>query len=157
MKPWIKRTLFSLFGASILIGGLAACGHHRHEYGANMSAEEQSHKRSKIIERVAGKLDLTAEQRQRLGVLADKLQAQRAALVGTTTNPRAELQALVAGEKFDRTRAQALLTEKTAAIASKSPEMIAAMADFYDSLTPVQQTKVRDAMQGGRHGWWRRG
>lgn len=157
MKPWIKRTLFSLFGASILIGGLAGCGHHRHEYSANMSADEQSLKRGKIIERVAAKLDLTAEQRQRLGVLADKLQAQRAALVGTTTNPRAELQALVAGEKFDRTRAQLLLTEKTAAITSKSPDVIAAMADFYDSLTPVQQTKVREAMQGGRHGWWHRG
>jgi hypothetical protein len=31
------------------------------------------------------------------------------------------------------------------------------MADFYDSLTPAQQTKVREAMQKGRHGWWHRG
>ncbi len=124
---------------------------------AHAFCEEQTLKRGKIIERVAGKLDLTAEQRQRLGVLADKLQAQRAALVGTTTNPRAELQTLVASEKFDRTRARLLLTEKTTAITSKSPEVIAAIADFYDSLTPVQQTKVRETMQGRRHGWWHRG
>lgn len=155
MKPWIKRSLFSLFGASLLVGGLSACGHHRHEFGANMSAEDQAQKRGKIIERVSGKLDLTPEQKQRLGVLADKLQQQRVALVGSTTNPRAEVQALVATDKFDRTRAQTLLTEKTAAITSKSPEVIAAMADFYDSLTPAQQTKVREAMQG-HHGWWHR-
>lgn len=156
MKPWIKRSLFSLFGFSLLVGGLSACGHRPHESGANMSAEDLAQKRGKIIERVSGKLDLTPEQRQRLGALADKLQQQRAALVGSTTNPRAEVQALVAGEKFDRTRAQTLLAEKTAAITSTSPEVISAMADFYDSLTPAQQTQVREAMQGHR-GWWRKG
>lgn len=156
MKPWIKRTLFSLLGAGILVGGLTACGHQRHAFGSNMSAEDQAQMRSKIIERVAGKLDLNADQKQRLNVLADKLQEQRKALVGQTTNPRSEMQALVAGDKFDRSRAQTLLTEKIAAITSKSPEVITALADFYDSLTPTQQTKVREAMQG-RHGWWHRG
>lgn len=156
MKPWIKRTLYSLFGATILVGGIAGCSHHRHGYGADMSAEDQAQFRGKMVERAAIKLDLNADQKQRLGVLADKLQEQRAALVGNTKDPRAEIQALVAGEKFDRARAQTLVTEKTAALNGKSPEVIAAMADFFDSLTPAQQTKVREAMQG-RHGWWRRG
>jgi len=158
MKPWIKRTLYGLFGASILVGGLSACGHHRHDYGMGMgmSESERTEFRGKMVDRVASKLDLNAEQKQRLGVLADKLQEQRSALVGKTSDPRAEIQALVAGEKFDRTRAQTLVTEKTAALNSKSPEVIAAMADFFDSLTPAQQVKVREAMQG-RHGWWRRG
>lgn len=156
MKPWIKRTLYGLFGATILVGGLSACGHHRHDYGMGMSESERAEFRGKMVDRVAGKLDLNVEQKQRLGVLADKLQEQRSALVGKSADPRAEIQALVAGDKFDRTRAQTLVTEKTAALNSKSPEVIAAMADFYDSLTPAQQTKVREAMQG-RHGWWRRG
>jgi protein CpxP len=156
MKPWIKRTVFSLLGASILVGGLTACGHQRQAFGSNMSAEDQAQMRGKIIDRVSGKLDLNADQKQRLNVLADKLQEQRAALVGQTTDPRADMRALVAGDKFDRSPAQTLVAEKTAAISSKSPELITAMADFYDSLTPAQQTKVREAMQG-RHGWWRRG
>lgn len=156
MRPWIKRTLYGLFGASILVGGLSACGHHRHDYGMGMSETDRAEFRGKMIARVASKLDLNAEQKQRLDVLADKLQQQRSALVGKATDPRAELQALVAGDKFDRTRAQTLVTEKTAALNSKSPEVIAAMADFFDSLTPVQQTKVREAMQG-RHHWWHRG
>ena len=157
MKTWIKRSLYSLVGASIVLGGLSACGHNRHGYGSNMSAEDQAQMRGKLVERVSSKLDLNADQKQRLNVLADKLQEQRAALVGKTTNPRADAQALIAGDKFDRSRAQALVTEKTAAITGKSPEVITAMADFYDSLTPAQQTKVREAMQKGRHGWWHRG
>lgn len=156
MKPWIKRSLFGLFGATLLVGGLTACGHHSHSYSANMSAEDQAQFRGKMMERVAGKLDLNAEQKQRLGVLADKLQEQRSALVAKGVDPRAEVRALVAGDKFDRARAQALVTEKTAALNSKSPEVIAAMADFFDGLNAAQQTKVREAMQG-RHGWWRRG
>lgn len=156
MKTWIKRTLYSLFGASLLVGGLSACGHHRHDHGMGMSESERAEFRVKMLDRVSDKLDLNAEQKQRLGVLADRLQEQRSALVGKTTDPRADIQALVSGEKFDRTRAQTLVTEKTAALNSKSPEVIAAMADFFDSLTPAQQVKVREALQG-RHGWWRRG
>jgi Spy/CpxP family protein refolding chaperone len=34
--------------------------------------------------------------------------------------------------------------------------VIAALADFYDSLNPEQQQKVRDRM-AQRKGWWSRG
>jgi periplasmic protein CpxP/Spy len=34
--------------------------------------------------------------------------------------------------------------------------MIAAMADFYDSLNPAQQKQVRERMEH-RGGWWGRG
>jgi Spy/CpxP family protein refolding chaperone len=108
--------------------------------------------RGKVIERVGRKLDLDDAQKQKLGVLADKLQAQRAAVVGSTADPRAAMQALVAGDKFDRTRAQSLLNEKLQAVQTGSPEVIAAMGDFYDSLNPDQQQKVRDFMQR-RRGW----
>jgi len=119
------------------------------------SAEDQAKFRTKMVERVADKLELNADQKAKLGVLADKLQAQRAALQGKAANPRAEVEALVAGDKFDRARAQALVSEKTAAITTGSPEVIAAAGDFYDSLTPAQQTKVREFMQS--RGGWRRG
>jgi periplasmic protein CpxP/Spy len=153
MKPWIKRTLIGLFGASILVGGLTACGHRGH--GGAMSAEQSAEFRGKMVERVSSKLDLNADQKQRLTVLADKLNEQRTALMGKTPDPRADIQALVAGEKFDRTRAQTLVQEKTAALNTKSPEVIAAMGDFYDSLNPTQQAKVREFMQ--KRGGWRRG
>ncbi len=157
MKPWIKRTLFGLFGASILVGGLTACGHRPHGFGGHMSAEESTQFRGKMVNRMAEKLDLNADQKQRLAVLGDKLHEQRLALVGQSQDPRAEVKALVAGDKFDKARAQALITEKTAALQSKSPEVIAALADFYDSLNPTQQQKVREFMEHRRGHWFRRG
>ena len=155
MKPWIKRTLFGLFGVSLLVGGLTACG-HRHGYGANATPEQAAEFRSKMVDRVSSKLDLDAAQKQKLTVLGDKLHEQRLAMMGASKDPRADLKALVAGDKFDKTRAQALVTEKTAAVTGKSPEVIAAMADFYDSLNPAQQQKVREFMDK-RGRWYNRG
>ena len=154
MRPWIKRTLIGLFSASVLAGGLTACGHgYRRGGDWQMSDADAQKMRERVIDRVSRELTLDDAQKQRLGVLADKLREQRLALVGSTTDPRAELQALVSGTTFDRTRAQALVEAKTAAVRTKSPEVITAMADFYDSLKPEQQQKVRDFMAKRHHGW----
>jgi Spy/CpxP family protein refolding chaperone len=157
MRTWIKRTLYGLFGASVLLGGLTACGHrYAHERFSAMSTEEKAEWRQRAVDRVAGRLELNADQKQRLQVLATKLHEQGAALRGTT-DPRAEVRSLVAGDKFDRDKAQALVGGKVAAVNAKSPEVIAAFGDFFDSLSPAQQAKVRDYLQHRRHGWWRRG
>jgi periplasmic protein CpxP/Spy len=156
MKRWIKRALFGIFGASILVGGLSACGHHPHEFGAGASAEQHAKFRSWALDRATRMLDLNADQQQRLAVLADKLQAQRTALMGAAPDPRAQIKALVATDKFDRAGAQTLITEKTTTLQTRSPELIAALADFYDSLNPTQQQKVRELMEH-RRGWFHRG
>lgn len=155
MKPWIKRTLVALFGASVIVGGLSACSSGAHRHGP-MGAEKIAEVRGKVVDRVSRKLDLDDAQKQKLQVLADKVQAQRAAVVGKAADPRAEVQALVAGDRFDRTRAQGLLDEKTRAVQATSPEVIDALADFYDSLRAEQQQKVRDWMQKRRTGWMAR-
>lgn len=155
MKPWIKRTLVGLFGASIMVGGLTACSSGAHRHGP-MTPEKMAEVRAKVVDRVSSKLDLNDAQKQKLNVLADKMQAQRSAFMGQAADPRAEVQAIVAGDKFDRARAQSLLDEKTRAIQASSPEVITALADFYDSLNPGQQQKVRDLMQR-RKGWMAHG
>lgn len=155
MHRWIRRPLMGIFGAAIALGALTACAGHGHRQGwDSMSAEEQGRMRNRMLDRIAGKLDLTAEQKQKLGVVADRLMEQRAALkAGKDT--RTELQSLVSGDRFDRAKAQAMVTEKTAAIGARSPDVIAAFGDFYDSLQPAQQAKVREFMQ--RRGHWSRG
>lgn len=155
MKPWIKRTLVGLFGASIMVGGLTACSSGAHRHGP-MTPEKMAEVRAKVVDRVSSKLNLNDAQKQKLNVLADKMQAQRSAFMGQAADPRAEVQAIVAGDKFDRARAQSLLDEKTRAIQASSPEVITALADFYDSLNPGQQQKVRDLMQR-RKGWMAHG
>ena len=156
MKRWIQRTLLGLFGAGIIIGGLTACGNRHNHHGMAMTEEDSARYKAKMVDWVGKELELNEQQRQRLGALGDRMREQRQALIGKTTDPRAEVQAIVAGAQFDRGRAQALLEEKTGAIRSKSPELIHAAAEFFDSLNPVQQQKVRDFMQR-RHGWFGRG
>jgi periplasmic protein CpxP/Spy len=157
MRPWIKRTLFGLFGATVALGGLTACGHrYGHERFSAMTAEEQADFRKRAVERVARRLDLNEDQRKRLDALAGKLHEQRVALRGAT-DPRADVRSLIAADKFDREKARTLVDGKIAAVNAKSPEVITAFGDFYDSLSPTQQAKVRDFLEHRRHGWWHRG
>ena len=156
MKPWIKKTLIGFAGATLLVGGLTACGSRGHDDHAGMSPERVMEMRGKVIERVSDKLDLNAAQKLKLGALADEMIAQRQVMRGDSADPRTELKALVAGDKFDRSRAQTLLTQKTEVVQAGGPKVIAAMAEFYDSLSPTQQAEVRERLDK-RRGWWGRG
>ncbi len=157
MKTWIKRSLLALAGAGIVLGSLGACGHRMHHGGwrGDATPEQAAEWRGKMVDRVARKLELNAEQKTKLDLLSDRLHAQRLAMRGDGADPRAELQSLVAGARFDRARAQALVQQKTEAVRAGSPEVIAALGDFYDSLNPAQQQQVREFMQKRRG--WRRG
>lgn len=151
---WIKRSLIALTATTVLVGGLAACS-HRHGHGP-MTDADLAEMRERVITKAERELSLDAAQKAKLALLADALQAQRAALMTGGAQPRAELQALVAGPSFDRARAQALIDAKTGAVRDKAPAVVTAMADFYDSLQPAQQQKLREFMDRGR-GWRHRG
>lgn len=155
MKTWIKRTLIGLAAAGTLFGGLAVWAHNHHGHGwRTMSAEDAQQLKTRMVDKVGSKLELDAAQKAKLGVLADRLREQRNALVEGSADPRAELAAMIAGPTFDRAKAKALIDGKLAAVHTKSPEVVAAMADFYDSLKPEQQARVREFMASrGRHGW----
>ena len=155
MKTWIRRTLIGLAATGALLGGLAACSHGHHR--GPMSEADIVQMRERVIDRATSKLDLDAAQKARLATLADALQAQRSALMAGApgaagSHPRAELQALIAGSSFDRAKAQALVDGKTAAVRDKAPAVVTAMADFYDSLKPEQQQKLREMLAKGRRG-----
>lgn len=157
MRKWIKRTLFGLFGATVLLGGLSACAYRSgHERFSSMTGEQRAEFRKRMVDRVASRLDLNADQKARLEVLAQKLHEQGQAVRGSD-DPRAEVRSLVAGEKFDRQKAQALVGAKLSAINTGSPAVIAAFGDFYDSLSAAQQEKVRGYLDRRHHGWWHRG
>jgi Spy/CpxP family protein refolding chaperone len=153
----IRRIAFGVLGVTLIAGGLSACGHRGdHAWGSNMTSEQYTQKRDKMVDRAASKLDLNAEQKKLLAAVGDKLFEQRKAMIGQTSDPRAELKSLIAGPKFDTAKAQTLITDKTTVMQVKSPETLTALAAFYDSLNPTQQQKVRDLMEGS-HGWFGRG
>ena len=148
MKTWIRRTLIGLASVTALFGGLAAWAHSSHGWHGD-PAERQA----RMVDFASRRLDLDAAQKAKLDALANTLQAQRQALVADGSNPRAELQQLISGPSFDSTKAGALLQGKLSAVQLKSPEVINAFGDFYDSLRAEQQSKLREALQRGhRHG-----
>jgi periplasmic protein CpxP/Spy len=153
MKHIIKRTLLGLFSGALIVGSLGACSHRG---GWNEQGGPSPEVRARMIDKVVSRLDLDGAQKQKLGTLADKLMAQRASLRGSS-EPRAMLLGLVAGDKLDQPGAKKLIDEKTAAVQSGSPEVIAAAADFFDNLRPDQQQKVREFMERGGRRWGHRG
>ncbi|SFM96749.1 Spy/CpxP family protein refolding chaperone [Variovorax sp. OV329] len=150
MRPWFKRSLFGVAGLALVAASMGGCAHQRDWHG------DPAEFRAKMVERVGSKLDLDAAQKQKLGVLAEKLQAQREAM-RAGSDPRAQFRQLFAGNKLDQAGAQRLVDEKTTAVKSGSPEVIAAAADFFDNLRPDQQQKVRDFMDRRGRGWSRHG
>ena len=113
--------------------------------------QDRAEIKQRMVERVASHLTLDATQQARLAVLADKLDEQHAALRAGTADPRAALQPLIAGNTFDRAAASALIQQKLAAVNTKSPEVVAALGDFYDGLNADQQLKVREFLAKGGH------
>lgn len=156
MKPWIKRSLIGLTAVTVVLGGLTACG-SRGDHARGWSDERITEVRGKAIDKIGSKLELNAEQKQKLGVLADEMIASRKAFRGEAPDPRTELKALVAGDQFDRTKAQALLDQKMQVMQGSAPKVLSAFGDFYDSLNPEQQKQVRERMEKRGHGWWGRG
>ena len=153
----IRRIVLGVLGVTLIAGGLSACGHRGdHQWGANVTAEQYAEKRDKMVDRAASKLDLNAEQKKLLAAVGAKMFEQRKAMIGQTTDPRAEIKSLIAGPKLDTAKAQTLIMDKTTVLQTRSPETLAALAAFYDSLNATQQQKVRDLMDG-RHGWFGRG
>ena len=150
MKTWIKRSLIGLAIATTLVGGLAVAHGQRHGWHRFNEADIAQMK-ERMVDRVGNKLALDATQKAKLNLLADQLQAQRQALRAGSGEPRAELQSLIAGPAFDRSKASTLLNAKLGAVQVQGPAVISAAADFYDSLKPEQQTQVREFMSRHSH------
>lgn len=159
MQRWIKRSLIGAAAAITVLGGIAAWAANTvgHQMAWKVLTEQEAAPmKAHMIETVGSQLALDAAQKARLGLVADALREQRNALVGSSARPQVELQALIAGNTFDRTQAQALIAAKVAAVNTQSPALVTAMADFYDSLRPDQQAKLREFMarhaEGHHHG-----
>jgi periplasmic protein CpxP/Spy len=148
MKHWIKNNLLIVMSAGILLLGLGGCsfggGHRQH------TESSRAEFREKIVSRISSNLELNSDQKLKLTILSTKLQEQRAAMAGTSSSGNEQLKSVIQTNVFDKAMAQKLVTEKTSVITSKSPEVISAAADFFDSLNPVQQQKVRDFMAKNR-------
>jgi protein CpxP len=138
MKPITRRILMAL-AAVVLAIGVASCAHHRRhdpeQYADNM------------IEKVTEDLDLTQEQQARLGAVKDEFISAGKEMREDREQAREEFMGLLEQPQLDRAKAQDLVNQRLDAIRAHSPQIINALADFYDSLTPEQQKELRERIR----------
>jgi Spy/CpxP family protein refolding chaperone len=147
MKTWLKRTLIGAATVAALAGGVAAYSQgETHWHGGPPSAEDMATHEAAMLAHVGKTLDLDAAQQAKLQTLATQLHAQHDKIAGPGSSMHDRMKALIAGTTFDRAGAQALVDEKINAVRANAPALIAAAGDFYDSLRPDQQQKMRDLM-----------
>ena len=147
MNTWLKQTLIGAAATVALIGSIAAYSQAEPRFhGGPPSAEDIAGHEARMLEHISKSLDLDTAQQAKLKALGAQLHAQHDTLMGSGTDPHTRMKALMAGNTFDRAGAQALVDEKVATLKANSPALIAAAGDFFDSLRPDQQQKVRDFM-----------
>jgi periplasmic protein CpxP/Spy len=149
MSITLKRTLLALLSAGCLATAIASDGHHSSRHGDRMEHQQ------KMVERFASKLDLNASQKDKLKALSEALSKQRQIMHGDN-GLKSEMLGLISGNKMDRNKALELAQSKTRAMQEAAPLVVNASADFYDSLNPEQQAKVREWMEK-RKRWGSRG
>lgn len=109
-----------------------------------------------MVNRVAGKLNLDDDQKQKLGAFRDTLMEIRGTFVESRSTGRNVLKEMLALPTLDRSRAQLLLDERHSAFSQHSPELVASFADFTDNLNEEQRSKLIAWLDrrhfGHRHG-----
>ena len=93
-----------------------------------------------IQERITERLDLTESQQLKLAKVAEVMKEKRK----LHRELRKDRPQLVSDGKFDRVAAQKMANERIALMQQHAPEMIAAVGDFYDSLTTDQQAELAE-------------
>lgn len=110
-----------------------------------------------MVERVSEQLELDDTQRDRLEQLRDRLLSMREQFADARTQGRAAVAELLAAPTLDQDRAQALIEQKTSFVSANSAELIAAFADFSDSLNEEQRATLLEWLERkGQHGFGHR-
>jgi len=109
--------------------------------------------------RISSRLNLDATQQQKLGDLGTTLIGLRDQWRDTREQRQNELTALLEAPSLDRERAASLLESWHREWAERGPELVAAFADFSDSLSAEQREQLREFIEKRRgrhgHGWSR--
>lgn len=147
------RYFLTVVGAVAVAASVGACGHYARHHGPGDYAVRH-------IEKLGKELDLNDAQTAKLNAVTETLVKGRETMRSRHDTKHKELMALFDQPTLDQQRALGLVQQTTREIDNQAPEMIAAIGEFYDSLTPPQQQKLREEMKErmGRHDrcHWRR-
>ena len=108
----------------------------------------------RVATRVSRKLDLDAEQQQRLQDLMATLSGLRDGAAERRMRLGPEIDGLLAVPTLDRDRVAELIAERHETMTERKETVIAAFADFSDALQPEQRTRLAEIISSRlEHGW----
>ena len=134
----------------VLMGAFTGCG-FRHK-----SPEARA---DHMVDKVTKKLNLNDAQVVKLKMVKDEFLKARQDMKANRQEMKTSVLEMLEQPKLDQQRVLSLVKEKTRNVNDKAPQVVAALADFYDSLSPEQQQtlreNVKDKMEHRRHAWKR--
>lgn len=136
MKLLTRLVVIAVLGVGIF-GAMAGCARHFAQKTPQERAEW-------LVKKINDELKLNDAQLGKLNALKDELLAVRSDYRKRNSNIRKTIDELLSQPTLDQTRALSLVKERTREVNDKAPQVVAAFANFYDSLTPQQQKKLHD-------------
>lgn len=135
-----KRTIIYITGGALLTLGVVACNHGMH-YG---SAEERG---EWIVEKVSKELELNQVQQARLVEVKDEFLNIRMTMRSDREKTRTDVLAMLQQPTMDRDKANAIVGQHIETINARSPVIIDAIGNFYDSLDDAQRAELRGFLE----------
>jgi len=102
--------------------------------------------------RISSRLSLDAPQQERLNDLLGRFSGLRQEFRLTREQGRDEISRLISAPRLDREQARFMLEQRQELLKQKGPEIIEAVADFTDSLSPEQREQLIAWINSHRHG-----
>ncbi|MGV7222054.1 MAG: Spy/CpxP family protein refolding chaperone [Nitrospinales bacterium] len=110
-----------------------------------------------MVEKITKKLSLREDQVAKLEVAKNELLAIKKDMRAQRQTMRTSFVDLIEKPTLDQQTILSMVKEKTQAVNDKAPQVVVALAGFYDSLNPEQQEKLRekikDKMESHRGSW----
>jgi len=112
---------------------------------------------NRMVEKITKKLSLREDQVAKLEIAKNELLAIKKDMREQRQTMRTSFVDLVEKPILDQQTILSMVKEKTQAVNDKAPQVVVALAGFYDSLDPEQQEKLRekikDKMESHRGRW----
>ncbi|NOR71961.1 MAG: hypothetical protein GQ532_20130 [Methylomarinum sp.] len=136
----LKKIMMGIVVSIVTLGGLIACtGPNHHERFA------------KGGEFMAKRLDLNEEQKNKMKLLFETIKTEVQEY--KDNQPKQQIIALLAEPELNQSEAILMLEQRSNRIKESAPTVIAAIADFTNSLDNNQRTQLQEILEKGRpHG-----
>lgn len=128
---------FLIFSTVILLGSLGACSYW------HMTPEEKARW---FTDEVSEELELDDNQKIKLEHLVNSFMKSREAFYKDRQESRAAVLEMVQDETFDQQRALSMIREKTRLIGQQAPSVIGAYAEFHNSLSNKQRSRIHERL-----------